>query len=121
MAIVGEVQDEVGNQPLAVIALQTLAALVSQRLLGVKLFTLLQLQVFQQLFQLQFTEVALYLDLACQRTCQPVGSLTDGLTFLHVDLDALVQSGQRLCLLFLSLVEGFLHVLQTLLQWVYDF
>ena len=46
MAIVGEVQDEVRNQTLAVVALQSLATFIFQRLLGVKLLTLLQLQVF---------------------------------------------------------------------------
>ena len=114
-------EDEVRDESLAVVALQSLATLVLQCLLGVKLLALLQFQVFQQLLQFQLTEVTLHLYFASQRTRQTVGCLTDFLTLLHVNLDGFVQTCQRLGLLFLGLVEGFLHVLQTLLQGVYDF
>ena len=118
VAVVGEMQDEVWNQAFSIIAFQTLAALVFQRLLGVILFTLLQLQVFQQLLQFQLAEVSLYLHFTCQGSCQTIGCLANGLTLLHINLDGLVQSGQCLRLLLLGLVKGFLHVFQTPLQRV---
>ena len=115
MAVVREVQDEVGYQSLAVVALETLATAFAERLLRVVLLALLQFQVLQQLLQLQLTEVALHLHLSRQGTCQSVGRLADGSTFLHTDLDGFVQTRQRLRLLLLGLVQRLLHVLQTLL------
>ena len=50
MTVVGEVQDEIRHQTLAIIALGPLAHLVSQGFLGIKLFTFIQFKVFQQLF-----------------------------------------------------------------------
>ena len=64
VTIVWEMEDEVRDESLAVVALQSLATLVLQCLLGVKLLALLQFQVFQQLFQFQLTEVTLHLHFA---------------------------------------------------------
>ena len=121
VAVVGKVQDEVGYHAATVVTPGTLAALVLQRLLGVKLFAFVQLQVFQQLPELQFAEVALHLDLACQCPRQTVCRLADGSTLLHVDFDGFVESRQGFSLLLLGFGKGFLHVFQTLLQRVDDF
>ncbi len=64
MAVVWKVQDEVGHQPAPVVALQALAGLVAQGFLRVKLLALTEFHVFQQLLELQLTEVALHLHLA---------------------------------------------------------
>ncbi len=118
MTVIGEMQDKVRYQSLSVITFQPFTAFVLQRLLRIKLLALLQFQIFQQLFQFQFSEVALHLYLACQSSCQPISRLPDSDTLLHINLDGLVESGQRLSLLFLRLVKRFLHILQTSLQGV---
>ena len=63
MAVVREVEDEVGHESTTVVALCLLARLVAQRFLRVKLLALLQFEVFKQLLQLQLAEVALHLHL----------------------------------------------------------
>ena len=75
MAVVGEVEYEVGYQSLSVIALSCLSSLVFQSLLRVKLFALLQFEVFEQLLKFQLAEVALHFHLTRKGACQPVGSL----------------------------------------------
>ena len=118
MTIIGEMKDKIWYQSLAVIAFCTLTTLIAQRFLCVKLFTLFQFQIFQQLLEFQFAKVALHLHFTCQGTCQSIGRFTNGSTLLHINLDGLVQSCQSLRLLFLGLVESFLHVFQTALQGV---
>ena len=120
MAVVGEMQDEVGYHAAAVVAFQSLAYPVFQGFLRVELLSLLQFHVFQQLLQFQFAKVALHFHLARQGTRQPVGGLSDSFAFLHVDLDGLVEAGECLGLLLLGFVESLLHVLQTPLQRVDD-
>ena len=116
MAIVGEVQDKVRNQALAIITLSPLAGLISQCFLSIKLLAFFQFQVFEQLFEFQFTEVSLYLHLTRQSARQTVGRFSDLCTFLHIDLDSLIQPREGFRLLFLGLVKRLLHILQALLE-----
>ena len=52
--VIGEVQDEVGYQSLAFIVLQSLSKTVTKRLLRIKLLSLVQLHILEQLPELQF-------------------------------------------------------------------
>ena len=120
MTIIGEMEDKVRYQSFAIITFGTLTHLVSQGLLGIKLLPLLQFQVFEQLLKFQFPEVTLNLHLASQGTRQSVSRLSDLCTLLHIGLDGRLESCKGFCLLDLGLVEGLLHILQTLLQGVDD-
>ena len=118
MAIVREVEYEVGYESASVVSLRLLARLVAQRLLRVKLLALLQLEVFEQLLQLQLAEVALHLHLSGERTCQPVGSLAQRRALLHVHLYRGIETRERFVLLFLRFVERLAHALQALCERV---
>ena len=119
--VVGEVQDEVRYQSFPIVSLGSLAGFVPEGFLCVKLLSFFQLEVFQQLLQFQFSEVALYLYLPSECACQPVSRFSELPAFLHIYLDGLVQAGEGFALLCLGFVEGFLHGLEALLQRVNDF
>ena len=114
-------QDEVRDQSLPIVSLGSLAGFVPEGFLCVKLLSFFQLEVFQQLLQFQFSEVALYLYLPSECACQPVSRFSELPAFLHIYLDGLVQAGEGFALLCLGFVEGFLHGLEALLQRINDF
>ena len=120
MTIIGEVQNKIRHESLTIVTLSSLADLVFQGFLGIKLLTFLQFKVFEQLFELQLTEVTLYLYLTRQSTCQTISRFANLCTLLHVNLNGLIQTSEGFRLLLLSLVECLLHILQALLQRVDD-
>ena len=121
MAVVGEVEYEVGNHPPSVVSPESPAGLVAQSLLCVKLLPLLQFEVFEQLLEFQFAEVSLHLHLPRQGAGQSVGGLAQRRTLPHVQLDGFVESCHGLLLLLLLQVESLLHIAQAPLQRVNNF
>ena len=111
MAIVREMENEVGYQALAIVSSKSFAALVAKSFLGVKLLALLQLEVFEQLLQLQLAEVALHLHLASKRTGEAVGSFAQFLALLHINLYGGIETSKSFALLVLGFVESLLHSL----------
>ena len=111
--VIGEVQDEVGYQSLAFIVLQSLSKTVTKRLLRIKLLSLVQLHILEQLPELQFAKVSLHLHFTCKCSGKPVCSFAQSRTLLHVGLYGGIQSVECLVLLFLVLVQCLAHLLQT--------
>ena len=113
-------QDEVGNQALAVVILDKIAKAVSQMGLRRELLSFLKSKIFKKLPEFKFSKVTLDLHLAGQGTRESLSRIVEMDTILYVRLNGRVQLMQGLLMLFFRIIQSLLHILEALLQRIHN-
>ena len=116
IALVGEMQNGIGDKAVPLLLVHHIAVLVAYGLLQRELLSLLKAHSLQKLLQAKLAEVALRLVLACQGLRQLIGPFAHLTALLNAGLDGRIQSLHGGVMLAVGALHRLAHLLNVRLQ-----